>query len=86
MAASAAATPTSITSAPTALTTANGKGEIINREHTPSSGERPLFGGHEVSIGFSGAPTVKAPRKAHRARRQAQHVRFKAVRQKLVEA
>jgi hypothetical protein len=30
------------------------KGEIVNQEHTPSQGERPVFGGHEVGIGFSG--------------------------------
>jgi hypothetical protein len=36
-------------------TAANGKwkGEMINREHTPAK-DRPLFGGHEVGIGFSG--------------------------------
>jgi hypothetical protein len=35
---------------------ANGRwrGELINREHTPSQGERPVFAGHEVGIGFSG--------------------------------
>jgi hypothetical protein len=35
---------------------ANGrwKGEIINHEHTKSLGERPVFGGYEVGIGFSG--------------------------------
>jgi hypothetical protein len=35
---------------------ANGrwKGEIVNHEHTPSQGERPVFGGYEVGIGFSG--------------------------------
>ena len=40
-----------------AYTAASGKwkGEIVNREHTPSLGERPLFGGHEVGIGFSGS-------------------------------
>lgn len=34
---------------------ANGrwKGEIINQEHTAAKGE-PVFGGHEVGIGFSG--------------------------------
>jgi hypothetical protein len=26
---------------------------VINREHTPSHGERPVFGGREVGIGFS---------------------------------
>src|SRR5258708_5187242 len=35
---------------------ANGrwKGEILNQEHTPAKGEIPVFGGHEVGIGFSG--------------------------------
>ena len=39
-----------------AYSSANGrwKGEIVNHEHTPSLGERPVFGGHEVGIGFSG--------------------------------
>jgi hypothetical protein len=31
------------------------KGEILNQEHTPAAGEIPVFGGHEVGIGFSGA-------------------------------
>ena len=37
-------------------TSANGrwKGQILNQEHTPSKGENPVFGGHEVGIGFSG--------------------------------
>src|SRR5439155_5901576 len=37
-------------------TSANGrwKGEIVNQEHTPAKGENPVFGGHEVGIGFSG--------------------------------
>ncbi len=30
------------------------KGEILNQEHTPAKGENPVFGGHEVGIGFSG--------------------------------
>ena len=30
------------------------KGEILNQEHTPAKGENPIFGGHEVGIGFSG--------------------------------
>jgi hypothetical protein len=35
---------------------ANGrwKGEILNTEHTPSRGQRPVFGRKEVGIGFSG--------------------------------
>src|SRR5262249_4566343 len=31
------------------------KGEIVNQEHTPAKGEIPVFGGHEVGIGFSGS-------------------------------
>lgn len=31
------------------------KGQIVNQEHTPAKGENPVFGGHEVGIGFSGA-------------------------------
>src|SRR3981081_601617 len=35
---------------------ANGrwKGQILNQEHTPAKGEHPIFGGHQVGIGFSG--------------------------------
>jgi len=35
---------------------ANGrwKGEFVNQEHTPAKSERPLFGGYQVGIGFSG--------------------------------
>ncbi len=40
-------------------TSANGrwKGQILNQEHTPALGEDPIFGGHEVGIGFSGTCT-----------------------------
>lgn len=31
------------------------KGQILNQEHTPAPGENPIFGGHEVGIGFSGS-------------------------------
>jgi hypothetical protein len=30
------------------------KGELVNREHTPNLGARPIFGGKEVGIGFTG--------------------------------
>jgi hypothetical protein len=30
------------------------KGQILNQEHTPTRGENPVFGGHQVGIGFSG--------------------------------
>jgi hypothetical protein len=37
-------------------TSVNGrwKGEMLNQEHTPAKGEVPVFGGHEVGIGFTG--------------------------------
>jgi hypothetical protein len=37
-------------------TSANGrwKGQMLNQEHTSARGEYPIFGGHEVGIGFSG--------------------------------
>ena len=31
------------------------KGQILNQEHTPAREENPVFGGHEVGIGFSGS-------------------------------
>jgi hypothetical protein len=31
------------------------KGQILNQEHTAVMGENPIFGGHEVGIGFSGS-------------------------------
>ena len=39
-----------------AYSSANGrwKGQFVNQEHTPAMSEHPLFGGHEVGIGFSG--------------------------------
>ena len=45
-----------------AYTSANGrwKGELVNHEHTPSQGERPVFGGYEVGIGFPAATPMKA--------------------------
>jgi hypothetical protein len=30
------------------------KGQILNQEHTSAKGDNPIFGGHEVGIGFSG--------------------------------
>jgi T3SS negative regulator,GrlR len=45
-------------------TSANGrwKGQILNQEHTPAKGENPIFGGHEVGIGFSGTCDEKGAR------------------------
>lgn len=30
------------------------RGEILNQEHTPAKGAHPIFGGHDVGIGFAG--------------------------------
>ncbi len=30
------------------------KGQMVNQEHTPARGEDPVFGGHEIGIGFAG--------------------------------
>ena len=49
-----------------AYTSANGrwKGELVNHEHSPSQGERPVFGGYEVGIGFSGTYADRRGREA----------------------
>ncbi|MGY3614904.1 GrlR family regulatory protein [Bradyrhizobium sp. USDA 10063] len=62
------------------------KGELVNREHTPSLGERPLFGGHEVGIGFSGTYDSEGAEAEATALAGKRSVRFKAVLKKLVEA
>lgn len=38
-------------------TSANGrwKGHMLNQEHTPAREDYPIFGGHEIGIGFSGS-------------------------------
>lgn len=71
-----------------AYTAANGrwKGEIVNREHTPSLGERPLFGGHEVGIGFSGTYDSDGAEAEAIALAGKRCIRFKASLKKLVEA
>ena len=63
------------------LFAANGrwKGEIVNREHTPSRGERPLFGGHEVGIGFSGTYDSEGAEGEATALAGKRSIRFKAV-------
>jgi hypothetical protein len=72
-----------------AYTAANGrwKGEIINREHTPPSpGERPLFGGHEVGIGFSGTYDSEDAQAEATALAGKRSIRFAAKLKKLVKA
>ena len=70
-----------------AYTAANGKwkGELVNREHTPAKGERPLFGGHEVGIGFSGSYNDDGAQAEATALAGKRSIRFKAVLRKLVD-
>lgn len=69
-------------------TIANGrwKGELINHEHTPSLGERPVFGGYEVGIGFSGTYTDDGAVGEAVALAGKRSIRFSAVLKKLAEA
>ncbi len=67
---------------------ANGrwKGELVNHEHTPSQGERPVFGGYEVGIGFSGTYTDDGAIGEATALAGKRSIRFSAVLKKLAEA
>ncbi len=69
-------------------TSANGrwKGELINHEHTPSQGERPVFGGYEVGIGFSGSYTADGAVGEATALAGKRSIRFSAVLKKLADA
>lgn len=71
-----------------AYTSANGrwKGELVNHEHTPSQGERPVFGGYEVGIGFSGTYTDTGAVAEATALAGKRSIRFSAVLKKLAEA
>lgn len=64
-----------------AYTSANGrwKGELINHQHTPSKGERPVFGGYEVGIGFSGSYTEDGADAEATALVGKRSIRFRAV-------
>jgi hypothetical protein len=69
-------------------TSANGrwKGELVNHEHTPSQGERPVFGGYEVGIGFSGTYSEEGAVGEAVALAGKRSIRFSAVLKKLAEA
>src|SRR5437588_11412567 len=71
-----------------AYTSANGrwKGELVNHEHTPSQGERPVFGGYEVGIGFSGTYSDDGAVAEATALAGKRSIRFSAVLKKLSEA
>jgi hypothetical protein len=62
------------------------KGELVNHEHTPSQGERPVFGGYEVGIGFSGTYTEEGAVGEAVALAGKRSIRFSAVLKKLAEA
>ncbi|MEN3348097.1 MAG: hypothetical protein V7632_1732 [Bradyrhizobium sp.] len=60
------------------------KGELINHEHTPSQGERPVFGGKEVGIGFSGTYDADGALGEATALAGKRSIRFRAVLKKLI--
>jgi hypothetical protein len=62
------------------------KGELVNCEHTPSKGERPVFGGYEVGIGFSGTYTDEGAIGEATALVGKRSIRFSAVLKWLAEA
>ena len=70
-----------------AYTSANGrwKGELVNHEHTPSQGVRPVFGGYEVGIGFSGSYTGEGAIAEATALAGKRSIRFSAVLKMLAE-
>ena len=69
-----------------AYSSANGrwKGELINHEHTPTRGERPLLGGRdEVGIGFSGTYNADGAEGEATALAGKRSIRFKTVLRRL---
>jgi hypothetical protein len=62
------------------------KGELINHEHTPSRGERPVFGGYEVGIGFTGSYNDVGAVAEATALAGKRSIRFSAVLKKLAQA
>jgi hypothetical protein len=59
------------------------KGELINRTHTPTMGQRPLFGDREVGIGFSGSYDEQGAEGEATALAGKRSIRFKAELRKL---
>src|SRR6202048_1365950 len=62
------------------------KGELVNHEQTPNQGERPVFGGYEVGIGFSGTYTDEGAVAEATALAGKRSIRFSAVLKKMAEA
>jgi hypothetical protein len=61
------------------------KGELVNHEHTPNQGERPVFGGYEVGIGFSGTYTDKGAEAEATALAGKRSIRFRAMMKKFAD-
>ena len=59
------------------------KGELINHTHTPTMGQRPLFGDREVGIGFSGTYDENGAEGEATALAGKRSIRFKAVLRRL---
>ena len=55
------------------------RGEILNQEHTAAKGEHPIFGGHDVGIGFSGTCDADGAELEGTALAGKRSVRFHAV-------
>jgi hypothetical protein len=55
------------------------KGEVLNQEHTPAIGDNPIFGGHEVGIGFSGTCSAEGAEMEATALAGKRSLRLKAV-------
>ena len=54
------------------------KGQMVNQEHTPARGEDPVFGGHEIGIGFSGTCDAKGGNLEGTALAGKRSIRFEA--------
>jgi hypothetical protein len=59
------------------------KGELINHTHTPTMGQRPLFGDREVGIGFSGTYDEDGAEGEATALAGKRSIRFKAMLRRL---
>jgi hypothetical protein len=59
---------------------ANGrwKGQMVNQEHTPARGADPVFGGHEIGIGFSGTCDAQGGKLEGTALAGKRSIRFEA--------
>ena len=54
------------------------KGQMVNQEHTPARGADPVFGGHEIGIGFSGTCDAEGGRLEGTALAGKRSIRFEA--------